>query len=135
MTSYKYRTVLLVDDNPQDCKMSEYILKKCCFAENVIIKHAAAAALFHLEEISANSEELPEIILLDLLMPEMDGFLFLEHFSKLDKKIQDHCSIFVLSCSMDHIDYRRAISNPLVINYLTKPLNTEELMHLKVLKS
>lgn len=66
------------------------------------------------------------IILLDIKMPEMDGFAFLEEFEKLDKKNSNQIMIFMLSSTLDPKDKTRAENNIFVKKLLSKPLSTEE---------
>lgn len=67
------------------------------------------------------------IVLLDISMPVMDGWEFLEQFGKLDQHIKDRVKINILSSSLNSEDMARAQSNKNVEYYLTKPLNRESL--------
>ena len=128
---YRFKKILLIDDNIIDCTMNEYILSQCKFSNQIVVKYSADDGLKYLIERADLPNELPQVIFLDLSMPGKDGFDFLNQFWKLDILL-GRISIIVLSASVDPIDYQRAISHPLVDNFLKKPLNIEELMQVKV---
>jgi response regulator RpfG family c-di-GMP phosphodiesterase len=126
--SYKVRKVLLIDDSIMDCMINEHILVQINFAENIVLKYTAKAGLEYLKLAVSNPIDLPDLIFLDLVMPDMDGFEFIKHFAKLDGLIHYYCPIVVLSANMDYIDYQRSMQSPYVSNYLLKPLNVAELI-------
>jgi CheY-like chemotaxis protein len=117
----RYDSVLLIDDNDIDNFINQRIITSFYFANNVIVKNSALGALEHLKKFS---DTLPNIIFLDLNMPIMDGFGFLEEFDKLVKANDNymHCKIIVLSSSMSPDDINKASINPYVHKYINKPL-------------
>ncbi len=130
MPNYRFKNVLVIDDNIIECIIHEHILHQSGIAEKVTLKYSASTALAYLKQHSTNPKELPDLIFLDLVMPEMDGFDFIKHFEKLDGIIHYYSSIVVLSSNTDYIDYQRSLQSPYVSNYLKKPLNIEELVQL-----
>jgi CheY-like chemotaxis protein len=72
------------------------------------------------------------IVLLDIMMPQMNGFEFLERFDKLDKILQDKTTIVMLSSTLDHEDMQRAKKHPSVKKLLSKPLSANELRNFLV---
>lgn len=70
------------------------------------------------------------VIMLDIMMPEMNGFDFLEQFEKLDPEIKDSSTIFMLSSTLDYDDVARAEKHPHVKKLLGKPLSPKELKNL-----
>ena len=125
---FKVRKVLVIDDSIIDCMINEHILMQARFAEKIVIKYTASSAIDYLRMHISNPKELPDIIFLDLIMPEVDGFDFIKRFAELDGIIHYYCSIIVLSSNLDYIDYQRSLTSPFVSNYLKKPLNMEELI-------
>jgi CheY-like chemotaxis protein len=118
----RFKRVLLVDDNDIDNFINERIITSSFFSEKVIVKTSAQAALDFLKDNASNSEVLPEIIFLDLNMPVMDGFAFLNEYEKLPDNVKKSTKIIVLSSSISPEDINRASTNPFVKKYLNKPL-------------
>lgn len=75
-----------------------------------------------------NEAERPDVLLLDIRMPEMDGFELL-HELETDFKPADilPMKIFLLTSSLDSNDYRRSIETPMVSGFIGKPLDVEQL--------
>jgi CheY-like chemotaxis protein len=115
-------TVMLIDDNFIDLKINEKIIKITKSFEKIIVCMSGAEALNHLKNNLSNPDELPSFILLDIQMPEMNGFEFLEQYKKLPKLFTDSCKIAMLSSTLDFSDIQRAEANPFVIKLLKKPL-------------
>lgn len=110
--------ILLVDDDPIFLTLAELAIKK--ELSNVEIFKA-----FNGEEaINFLSQEEVDTIFLDLNMPIMNGWEFLEEFSNAQSTNQ---KIFILTSSIDPSDRKRAEENPLVSSMLEKPLNKEKI--------
>lgn len=128
--STKYKKVLLIDENEIDNFINERMITSCNFAEEVIVKDSGPSALEYLRGILSSKGDSPEIIFLDLNMPVMDGFAFLEEFDKVVKEygsIKDDCKIIVLSSSISPVDIDKASTNPYVYKYVNKPLSEKYL--------
>ncbi|WP_412476066.1 response regulator [Flavobacterium sp. TBRC 19031] len=69
------------------------------------------------------------LIFLDLNMPLMSGWEFLEEFEKLKHKLHINCSIHVISASLNPMDKEKAEQNPNVMSYISKPLSKETLLN------
>jgi CheY-like chemotaxis protein len=67
------------------------------------------------------------IILLDIMMPQMNGFEFLLKFDKLDEAIRNNTSVIMLSSTLDHDDLKKAQEHHCVKKFLSKPLSANEL--------
>ena len=124
----KFGTVLLIDDNDIDNFINERMITTSGFASKVIVKNSAEGALEYLRSAAAGeASQLPEIIFLDLNMPVMDGFGFLEAYDKLDAAVKERCHVVVLSSSISSEDINRASTNPYVTRYVNKPLSEKYL--------
>jgi CheY-like chemotaxis protein len=129
-TAVKYANVLLVDDNPMDNMVNSQLITQSGFAKKSNCFESAKETLEFLR--SADVSELPEIIFLDIIMPGMDGFQFLEEFEKLDASIRTRCRIVLLSSSDSFKDLNRANKNRLVKKFLNKPLTVEMLAAINI---
>ena len=118
---------MVIDDTDVDLYISELVLKKYNFAEEVVMMESAENALAYLKEVSENKGEFPQLIFLDIRMPEMDGFGFLEEYAKLTDSAKSKSVIMMLSTSLNTDDHEKARANPYVKKFLDKPLNKEML--------
>lgn len=87
-------------------------------------------AINFLKENTQNNAILPDIILLDLSMPIMNGWQFLDEFTKLSPKLGKKITIYICSSSISHDDITRAKSINEVSDYIIKPLNKDKLIDL-----
>src|SRR5690349_19693640 len=111
---YLYKKAMVIDDSDIDRFVASYNLKLYHFADEVILKESAKSALEYLQKTLVNPEKLPPIIFLDIRMPEMDGFQFLEEYEKLPEIIHQKCVVLMLSSSLDPNDIARSEENKFV---------------------
>ena len=130
VTGSRYRTVMLIDDNPLDNFVNRKLIESNGFAEQVTVCESASEALLVLK--NNTSASMPELIFLDINMPGMDGFQFLEAFAMLSEQHHRTCRIIMLSTSDSFKDLNRANRNRFVRKFLNKPLNAEVLKAIKV---
>lgn len=129
--AYKYKSVMLIDDNEIDNLINQKMIEATNFAEHIYTFSGAVSALDFLKNIKQDKgvspEYIPDIIFLDINMPILDGFQFLEEFDKLAEAIRNHSRILMLSSSISPKDIDRAASNKYVYKYINKPLNARYL--------
>ena len=128
----KINYILLVDDNDIDNLVNKKVVEKNAFAGRIdIAKSVEDAIKYLMSKAESDKNSLPELIFLDIRMPEKDGFDFLEIFRNLDESIRNKCHIVMLSSSIDPEDYRRAKDNPYVVEFINKPLTSKALQRLE----
>ena len=125
--TYRYERALLIDDNDIDNFINERMITTNNFAKTVIVKTSAEAGMEYLKKQADDTGVLPEIIFLDLNMPGIDGFGFLDEYDKLPDQIKKSCKVVVLSSSISPEDINRASTNQYVLKYINKPLNEKYL--------
>jgi CheY-like chemotaxis protein len=116
------KNILLVDDDKAFNFLNRIILKENKVDCNVAEALNGQQALNYL----AANEECPDAILLDLNMPEMDGFEFLEEFEKLSEKCLT-TRVYVLTSSLRDEDRSAALAYKVVRGYFDKPLSNRHI--------
>ncbi|MCE7042559.1 two-component system response regulator [Dyadobacter sp. CY312] len=117
--------IILIDDSAFDLFIYEKLLIKSGITRTVKTFNSAREALkFLISEESA----LPQtVILLDLQMPDMNGFDFIDAYAKVPEGLKNKIQIFMLSSTIDSRDIEKARSSPYIIDLLPKPLEIEVL--------
>lgn len=122
----KFDDVLLVEDDPITIMVCDRIMKMTKFAENVTSCVNGKLAIDYLYSLK-DGGIMPLIIFLDINMPVMNGWDFLEEFEKIKDDFQQLPRIYLLSSTVDPEDYKKAKKYSLVENFISKPLSREAL--------
>lgn len=117
----------IIDDDPIFIFGVKKVMNLADACNSFLIYHNGKEALDALSSLISTNEKLPDIILLDLNMPILDGWQFLERFIKVpvSKKI----IIYIVSSSVDPEDVLRAKSYEIVSNYIVKPITMDKLIN------
>ncbi len=121
---------ILIDDSKLDCLITEKIIQNIGICASVKSFLEAAAALEYIKNNPASADGAKIILMLDIYMPLMNGFEFIEEFEKLSPEIRNLYSIFILSSSINENDQNRVANYKTVKHFLNKPLNGDFLISL-----
>jgi len=121
MSNSKLACVLLVDDDEIANFIHQSFLEEVRIADQIVTAQNGLEALQLIQEGKVNTDEKPTLILLDINMPVMNGYEFLDAFSDLDPEKKQLFKIVVLSSSNNTTDVDRAYQKG-AIDYLNKPL-------------
>ncbi|MFA6261632.1 MAG: response regulator [Bacteroidia bacterium] len=127
MTLKKYNSVLVVDDSHLDRIIASKVILFNKLSEKVEVVNSGRQGLDYVESRIDKPGELPDVLFLDIKMPEMDGFEFLEHYATLPGNVHQVCHVYILSSSVDQKDLEKAQKSDWVKGYIIKPLSLEKL--------
>jgi len=115
----------IIDDDPIFVFGAKRMMELADFCNGFMVFQDGRKALDGLSAIVASGNNLPELILLDLNMPVMDGWQFLDEFTKIktDKRI----TLYIVSSSIDNEDFKKAETYEVVSNYIVKPITMDAL--------
>lgn len=124
------RAIVLIDDNEVDLFLHEQLIKHTGAFSTVWPFRKPAAALDFLASLSYSepTATYPIVLLLDIKMPSMDGFSFIDQFERLPLSLQRRCRIVLLSATLMISDSIRAEAHPSVAYFLEKPLTVNALL-------
>ncbi len=127
ISSKPIRCILLVDDDPDDNFLHRLVIEDSGYCDRVQVAENGQQALAYLTNQVAPDYCRPEVILLDINMPGMNGFEFLAEYEKLDKLYRAEVVVMMLTTSLNPDDKRRANGHGVVIGYKGKPLTRQML--------
>jgi CheY-like chemotaxis protein len=121
-----FDTVFFVDDDPITIMLCKKVIEKSSFSNNIVTAQNGEEAIHFFELLTNNTtSKIPEIIFLDLNMPIMDGWEFLDIYLKRNYHSIFPSKFFVLSSTIDPQDIEKSKSYPMVIDFLSKPITKE----------
>ncbi len=125
----KVELACIIDDDKIYVNLVKKIIEIKKLSENLLIYKNGKEALDYFKNIMENATDenkLPDIIFLDLNMPVMDGWEFLNEFMKIKNNLNKKITLYVVSSSIDPRDLERARSFNLVTDYLIKPIELKK---------
>jgi len=124
--AFQLNCIMLIDDNKLDNFYHERVIRKHNAAKHVVVKESGEEALLYLRNKSQNPADMhPEIIFLDINMPGMNGWEFIEEYKKLDAEVQSRMVVVMLTTSENPDDVAKAKANDVLFAFKTKPLTIE----------
>jgi two-component system, chemotaxis family, chemotaxis protein CheY len=117
--------VLVIDDDPIFQYIAEKIFKKTNLFEETACFLDANSALEYLVQNKDNPDVLPDIILLDIYMPALNGWEFINRYEQISDSLGKRIPIYILTSSVDPKEIARSKSHPSVKKFTSKPMTFE----------
>lgn len=121
----KFDIACLIDDDPMYTYLMSKQMKLIDFCDSILVFSDGEEALKFLRPIVETPETLPSVILLDINMPVLDGWQFLDEFVKF--KFEKKITVYIVSSSIDQADYMKAASYKAIANFYVKPITNDNL--------
>jgi CheY-like chemotaxis protein len=117
----KIETIWVIDDDEIHQLFAKKSIQHLEICNQILPFYDSIEAMANLKKLCAQNAALPDIIFLDINMPRMDGWEFMDELSKILPKISKKIIIFIVSSSIASIDKDRAQSYPAITDFLVKP--------------
>ena len=116
----------IIDDDTIYHFIITSIINKNKLAGGILSFFDGEKAIQYFTENKMNNEKIPDVLFLDVNMPIMDGWMFIEEYARIKTDITKKILVFMLSSSANPIDIERAGKISEISNYIIKPINLEE---------
>lgn len=126
------QTILSIDDDSITLMLCKMVISKASFASEIITATNGEDALKYFDSLKTNPKaNIPQLIFLDLNMPVMNGWEFLDKFITSEYSEYHHTKVVILSSTIDPADFEKSKKYPLVLDFLPKPISLKMLEYLK----
>jgi response regulator RpfG family c-di-GMP phosphodiesterase len=115
---------IIIDDDPINNKLCHLSIKKTVPEAYIRTFTNPEEGLKYLEEVFSVAEKNNTILYLDINMPEMNGWEFMEEFEKFNPEVRNLVKVYILSSSVNPHDKDKAKTNENITDYIVKPLTT-----------
>ncbi|NCP52507.1 MAG: response regulator [Flavobacteriales bacterium] len=126
----KAKRILIIDDDEIFVFGLTKLIEIKALANNVVVQENGKKALDYIQNLVERKKPLPELILLDLNMPILDGWGFLDEFSALKNSFDQKIEVNIMSSSIAHSDYEQSKTYATVSGYFVKPISIPDLKKL-----
>lgn len=121
----KFEKVMIIDDNIIDLYITKRLIIKNLFGKNVLEYFSAEKALKYLHEHQNTISICPQVIFIDIYMPEMSGFEFMESYNLLCETLKKNCKVYIISSTIDEYDIERSRLDKNLTAFQVKPITKE----------
>ncbi|AWA29915.1 hypothetical protein HYN48_07380 [Flavobacterium magnum] len=123
--------VMIVDDSDIDRYIAKKIMARHDFCNEVIDYEKPAEALEFLNDNQQHAGALPDVIFLDVYMPEINGFDFMKVYDGFSAMLKAQCDVYIVSSTIDPKDLMMADQDPNIVALHVKPLDAEFLSRVR----
>ncbi|HBI01128.1 MAG TPA: response regulator [Flavobacterium sp.] len=124
------KSVLIIDNDPIYRTISHKIIEKLDLAETIYVEKNGYTAIQFLTNLIENKSSVPQIILLDIEMPVMNGWEFMDEYCKFENILLQEIDIFIVSSSISQVDKDKANTYSEIKGFISKPLTIDTLKSL-----
>lgn len=117
--------ILIIDDNDTDLLIAKIVIERAGFKGKLETMPSAKSAIEYLNSLKNNISEWPTLIFLDINMPLVSGYGFIEEFEKFDSNLKAVTNIVMLTSSDNKTDSESFLNKPYVKDFNSKPLSIE----------
>ena len=126
----KIELACIIDDDKIYINLIKKIIEAKRLCDNLLIFNNGKESIEYFEALLSNlsKDKIPDVIFLDLNMPVLDGWGFIERFTKIENKFKKVITLYIVSSSINPEDLQRAKKLSSVQDYLVKPVKIDELV-------
>jgi CheY-like chemotaxis protein len=128
--SAQFPNFIIIDDSRLDCFIAEKIIQNSGTYSGVKSYMEATDAYEAIKSGDIGDDSVITIIILDIQMPVMNGFQFVDVFEQLPKEVQSKFAIFLFSSSINENDKNRLGNYPSIIRFYSKPISKDTVAHM-----
>ncbi|QJD94395.1 response regulator [Mucilaginibacter robiniae] len=122
--------IFIIDDDMLFVFLTKKMIQTIGFTADITEFQDGLEGLEHLKKISSQKEQLPDLIFLDLNMPVMDGWEFVEEFKTIQPDLAKKVKLYIFSSSISPYDIERAKELSVVDDFIIKPLTQDKFMNI-----
>ncbi|HEY8938002.1 MAG TPA: response regulator [Cyclobacteriaceae bacterium] len=122
----KLVSIAIVDDDDTFQFITSKALRSLSSGNKIMQFSSGVEAVRYLADHAHNADQLPDVLLVDINMPVLDGWMVLDEFKSLKAQLQKKIAFYMVSSSIDEMDVNRAKDDSAVRDYIIKPISIEK---------